>query len=457
MNEEKKAQQLIIIKKKCHKGGHAAHSSAWKIALADFAMAMMAFFILMWIITSTTEAEKLSISGYFQNPTAAISGYVPILIQNMFPITSPDTTASAETGKSSLETFLSNEQDKLGISNEDIVAVGREFEASIATGEMEVEVSGDRLTIRIMEHGSFPPGSAELCQDFIPILNKVAKVLHITMGKVTVSGYTDNVAIQTGVFRSNRELSVVRAVSVVEELLKDRKIQPERIIVRGFGENNPIASNDTSEGRAKNRRVELEIMQGEEPKTKNKTIILEKDADTKLIPNIEKTDAVIDSVFPPITDVDFDGNGEYLEKGELGVFDKDTLYNYELKDKVIKPQDKPKETLKPDSKEEVKKPDDLGLFKGDKNVTDEKKKPDELGLFKEQPTDATKQSKDDLGVYKGKEEVEPAKKKPNDLGIFKGNDEQPDPKDLGLVKKEPAKKAPQIEVEGNAVLPHGKK
>ena len=64
--DAKKLQPIII--KRVKKGGHAAHGGAWKIAYADFVTAMMAFFLLMWLLGSTTDGDKKGISDYFQSP-----------------------------------------------------------------------------------------------------------------------------------------------------------------------------------------------------------------------------------------------------------------------------------------------------------------------------------------------------------------------------------------------------
>src|SRR5215470_3980323 len=64
--DSKKLQPIII--KRVKKGGHAAHGGAWKIAYADFVTAMMAFFLLMWLLGSTTEGDKKGIADYFQSP-----------------------------------------------------------------------------------------------------------------------------------------------------------------------------------------------------------------------------------------------------------------------------------------------------------------------------------------------------------------------------------------------------
>ena len=74
--DAKKLQPIII--KKIRKGGHGHHGGAWKIAYADFVTAMMAFFLLMWLLGSTTEGDKKGIADYFQSPLkVAMQGYAP--------------------------------------------------------------------------------------------------------------------------------------------------------------------------------------------------------------------------------------------------------------------------------------------------------------------------------------------------------------------------------------------
>ena len=456
----------IIIKKKRRSGHAGGHSSSWKIAFADFVTAMMAFFLLMWLIATADEKEKQAITGYFTNPLAAISGEAPILLREMYSLTSPKQTASSEIGRSALEGFVKEEQAKTDSDDEDVTPIIENLAQSMQAGELEIDTNSKRIVIRITDNGTFASGSADLLPAVLPVLNKVAKVLQITPGKVMVSGYTDNIPIDTPIFRSNRELSAVRAVSVAEEILKNKKIAGDRFVIRGYGETEPLATNDTPEGRAKNRRVELELLQAEKPATTNKVLTIEKDADTKLLPNIEKIDKDDFSVFPPITDVDFDGNGEYLERGELGVFDKDALYNYELKDKIEKPTDKPK----PDA--------DLGLVDNkDKDpnkpaspaATTAPNNPDQAGQNSatkdasptESKTSASSSTQNASSAANSAAEAKPA----DDLGLYK--EPVSDPKqskkaeglstppekevenhdDLGIVKPEPAKKETTIQVD----------
>ena len=129
-------------------------------------------------------------------------------------------------------------------------------------GKGEIEVSGDneRTIIRIREKGSFASGSATLSRKFIPVLKKIADAVDKTPGKIHISGHTDNIPIRTFKFRSNWELSSARAVSILEEILRYKKIDGERIVIQGYADTIPLVPNTTPKNRALNRRVEIEVI-----------------------------------------------------------------------------------------------------------------------------------------------------------------------------------------------------
>lgn len=132
----------------------------------------------------------------------------------------------------------------------------------IERGEVEIETEGLEIIIRIMERASFLPGTVEVNPDFIPILEKIVGLIDNTSGQVSISGHTDNQPISNQRFRSNWELSSSRAVTVAHLLLDSSAIDDNRVEVRGHADTRPRDSNDTAEGRANNRRVEMLIRRG---------------------------------------------------------------------------------------------------------------------------------------------------------------------------------------------------
>jgi chemotaxis protein MotB len=115
---------------------------------------------------------------------------------------------------------------------------------------IEVEIRTDIL---------FPSGSAQLAPNAVDIIRRLAAVLAQFPNPVRVEGFTDNLPIRTVQFYSNWELSAARAGSVVH-VLADRGVASERLAVVGFGEQHPVASNGTTQGRNANRRVTVVIL-----------------------------------------------------------------------------------------------------------------------------------------------------------------------------------------------------
>jgi len=118
--------------------------------------------------------------------------------------------------------------------------------------------------IRIREKGSFPSGDARLNKEFLPIIGKIQTVLIKTNGQIAVAGHTDNIPINTPRYRSNWELSTSRATSVVHELLRNGEMLPERFVLEGYADTQPLTTNDTSDNRARNRRVEIIVLKSTE-------------------------------------------------------------------------------------------------------------------------------------------------------------------------------------------------
>ncbi len=144
----------------------------------------------------------------------------------------------------------------------DAMDLARALAPQIARGDVEIETRGRQIVIRIPERGSFASGSADLAAEYVRVLREVRDVLITKDGDIEVQGHTDNIPISTARFRSNWDLSASRAASVAHELLAGDVLDPRRLQVVGFADVLPLASNDTVEGRARNRRVEVVIRQG---------------------------------------------------------------------------------------------------------------------------------------------------------------------------------------------------
>ena len=130
----------------------------------------------------------------------------------------------------------------------------------IDQGLLNVEREGDKVIVTVGSAGSFPSGSATLTPQARDIMKKIADASEDSKGIVTVSGHTDNVPLVFGGrYRDNWDLAAARSASVVQELSSSGKINEQNLQAISYGESRPVASNDSEEGRGKNRRIEIEI------------------------------------------------------------------------------------------------------------------------------------------------------------------------------------------------------
>ena len=116
------------------------------------------------------------------------------------------------------------------------------------------------ITIRILDNILFTSGDAELNPKAESVLHKLALVLKKVPNDIRVEGHTDNIPIKNNLFPSNWQLSVARATNTAYYLMKNEGLSPEKVSIVGYAEYKPIATNDTPEGRALNRRVDIVIL-----------------------------------------------------------------------------------------------------------------------------------------------------------------------------------------------------
>ena len=130
----------------------------------------------------------------------------------------------------------------------------------IDKGLVAVERDEDKVIVTVGAGGAFASGSAELTNEAIEIMDQIASVNAEGKSEITVSGHTDDVQLIFGSrYRDNWDLAAARSASVVQTLSSDGLISNDRLEAISYGESRPVETNDTASGRAKNRRIEIEI------------------------------------------------------------------------------------------------------------------------------------------------------------------------------------------------------
>ena len=166
-------------------------------------------------------------------------------------------TEGESVGQSEQSQSAKEEAKKAELAEDKLKVALRE---EIGEGLVNVDRDDDKVIITVGSAGAFKSGSAELTRKARDIMSKIAEQNKKGRSEILVMGHTDNVPLTFGSnYRDNWDLAAARSASVVQQLSKNDSLDPKRMKAISYGETRPIESNDTSQGRAKNRRIEIEI------------------------------------------------------------------------------------------------------------------------------------------------------------------------------------------------------
>jgi len=257
--ESEKEQPIIIVKKASGHGGH--HGGAWKVAYADFVTAMMAFFLVMWLVTQS-DIVKENVAGYFNDPggwgkkggKSILKGESSILkgAGNQF-INQPMSEAKARE-------VLKDAGERIG----DALSSMPDFES--IKDHIDIEMTEEGLRIELIE--SLDPedksayfyslGGSELSEKGITILTAISKEISTLNNKVVIEGHTDNHQFVYKDKYSNWELSTDRANSA-RKLMENSGFKMDQIEeIRGYAANRPKIQDNPMD--ARNRRISIIVL-----------------------------------------------------------------------------------------------------------------------------------------------------------------------------------------------------
>ncbi len=225
-------------------------TDGWLATYADTVTLLLTFFVLLYSLSTIDSQKFQQIAVAMQS---AFSGKADRSILE-FNSSSGDVPI---VGKPQLTVEDAQENENLEIL-EDVLTYIKENDL-----ENDVQIYEDEkgLNIQMKDSVLFDTGKAELRSDSKNVLDKVSDLIGKVDNKIIIEGHTDNVPINTPAMPNNWHLSSARALSVLDYFLDSKKIlNPQRFSAQGCGEYRPIAKNDTDEGRAKNRRVNIIVV-----------------------------------------------------------------------------------------------------------------------------------------------------------------------------------------------------
>jgi chemotaxis protein MotB len=291
MSKKTDELQLIVIKK-VKKGGDGHHGGAWKVAYADFVTAMMAFFLLLWLLNVTTAEQKNAISNYFDPTHPKISesesgaggvlggltvSPVGAMASNVQPVTAPQSTGSStsstKTGErqnpstnadlKKLEEELRQQEDK------SFEKAKEEMEKTLASSpqlselakHLMVDITPEGLRIQIVDQDGdpmFPSGSADMYPKTRQLLQLAATAIKGLPNNISVRGHTDSVQYAPDAAYTNWELSADRA-NASRRILMTSKIPAARLrSVVGQADRDPLLPDKPAD--ARNRRITILLL-----------------------------------------------------------------------------------------------------------------------------------------------------------------------------------------------------
>jgi len=258
---------------------HPEHENheRWLVSYADFITLLFAFFVVMFASSQTDKSRAKQISEAVEKALAeGKSVSVPPAVAKILGGTVDDkgqgNAQMKGPGGAQKATKDAPIPEVLELSAS-LKTLSSQLEQEIKAGMVEVKMEPRGLVVSLKQTAFFPSGTEALEPNSLGTVGKVADALKGLSNPVRVEGHTDSIPIHTSRFRSNWELSAARSITMMETLADRFGIPHERMAIVGFADTMPVASNDTAEGRARNRRVDLVILnnyalQKTEPKAK---------------------------------------------------------------------------------------------------------------------------------------------------------------------------------------------
>jgi chemotaxis protein MotB len=225
----------------------------WMVSYADFITLLFAFFVVMYAFAKADQKKQAQVSAAINSAFSSLGAF-------------PDATSKSAKDAAAWQTAIVMDENVLSPARvkDDLEHVRRDLEqklsSQIAMHSVAIQMGRDGLVISLREAGFFSSGSATPKPESLPALRQIAASLSHTPYDLRIEGHTDNIPIHTAEFDSNWELSSARATRIARFFINLKDISPERISAAGYAEFHPIAGNDTADGRAENRRVDLVVL-----------------------------------------------------------------------------------------------------------------------------------------------------------------------------------------------------
>ena len=233
------------------------HHDRWLVSYADFITLLFAFFVVLYASSRADQQKQTQIAHSIQSAFQVLG---------LFPST-PSVRNPAIDPQAALPPVNMVVGDDLSISpavQQDLQHLQAQLASllsqQVAERVVSLKLGRDGLVVSLREAGFYDSGAALPHPQSKAALDRIASTIAATPYDIRIEGHTDNVPIHTAQFASNWELSTARATELARIFILDYQFAPARLSAAGYAEYHPVATNDTPEGRAQNRRVDIIVL-----------------------------------------------------------------------------------------------------------------------------------------------------------------------------------------------------
>ncbi len=229
----------------------------WLVSYADFITLLFAFFVVMFATAQTDNAKARAVS---ESVNQALNGdsfksAFSMLLGGKKDMKGKGVSDQKKPGGEKL-----NAGARSGVTLTELLPILSEaLQQEIQSGRLALRMTSRGITISFTQAALFPSGEDEIAPDFYATIQKIADAMNKVPNPARAEGHTDSVPIHNSRFRSNWELSAARSIALME-LFTKFGVARERLSIAGYADTDPIDNNDTEQGRQKNRRVDLVIL-----------------------------------------------------------------------------------------------------------------------------------------------------------------------------------------------------
>ena len=236
------------------------NAERWLVSYADFITLLFAFFVVMYASSQTDKAKAQQISDSVKE--ALEQGGVAAAVHEILGGTVD------ERGKGNAQMKGPGGSEPKNVRQEDVIAellpsmkyLTQALDQEIKEGKVEIHLEPRGLVVSLRQAAFFPSGEDTVAPATFDSIAKIATTIKKLPNSVRLEGHTDSIPIHTARFRSNWELSAARSIAMLELLSSRYDISRARLAIAGYADTIPADSNDTDQGRAHNRRVDVVIL-----------------------------------------------------------------------------------------------------------------------------------------------------------------------------------------------------